>query len=96
MFIINVKPLRKTFEHYTHFLLRRFVQPFYTQGANEVHVIFDRQYSDFNPKQWEQGKRDNVGKASKQARITQLHFNNQHQSPPIGEHFWNAGAANIT
>ena len=64
MFIINVKPLGKTFEDYTNFLLRRFVQPFYTQGANEVHVIFDQQYSEFNPKQWEQGKRDNVAKAN--------------------------------
>ena len=43
MFIINIKPFGKTFEDYTKFLLRRFVQPFYTQGANEVHVIFDQQ-----------------------------------------------------
>ena len=46
--------------------LRRFVQPFYTQGAKEVHVIFDQQYSDFNLKQWEQSKRDNAAKVSKQ------------------------------
>ena len=44
MFLINVKPLGKTFEHYTNFLLRRFVVPYHTQGTKEVHIIFDRQY----------------------------------------------------
>ena len=61
MFFINVKPLGKTFQNYSTFLLRRFVEPFYAQGTNEVHILFDREYNgDFNPKQWEQNQRDNA------------------------------------
>ncbi len=67
MFLINVKPLGKTFEQYTNFLLRRYVEHFYTQGTLEVHIIFDKQYGrEFNPKQWEQSQRDQSTKRNEE------------------------------
>ena len=67
MFLINVKPLGKTFEQYTNFLLRIYVSHFYTQGTLEVHIIFDKQYGEeFNPKQWDKHQRDQNAKQNQQ------------------------------
>ena len=44
---------------YAHFLLRRFVAPYYHKGSQEVHVLFDNPgRHSFSPKQWKQAKRD--------------------------------------
>ena len=61
MFLMHVKPFGRNtnFAQYVQLLLRRFVQPHFMRGTSEVHVIFDKPpQSDFNPKQWEQEKRD--------------------------------------
>ena len=61
MFLIHVKPFGRDthFKEYVRLLLRRFIQPHFKQGTREVHVIFDKPpQSNFNPKQWEQEKRD--------------------------------------
>lgn len=60
MLLINVKPfsLRSMLE-YAHFLLRRFVAPYYHKGSQEVHFLFDNPgRHSFSPKQWEQAKYD--------------------------------------
>ena len=61
MFLIHVKPFGRDthFKEYVRLLLRRFIQPHFKQGTREVHVLFDKPpQSNFNPKQWEQEKRD--------------------------------------
>ena len=60
---MHVKPFgwNTSFAEYAQFLLRRFIQPHFKRGTREVHVLFDKPpQSNFNPKQWEQEKRDNV------------------------------------
>ena len=72
MFLVHVKPFgtNNTFKDYSMLLLRRFVQPHFKGGANEVHIIFDKtSQTDFNPKQWEQQERD----SSQDNSTTTLH-----------------------
>ena len=60
MFLINIKPLGKTFEEYAQLLSRRFVRPQFDSGTTEVHILFDDpNHQPFNPKHWEQMRRDN-------------------------------------
>ena len=71
MFLIHVKPFGRNtnFAEYVRLLLRRFVQLHFKQGTREVHVLFDKPpQSNFNPKQWEQEKRDDGQKP-----ITSVH-----------------------
>ena len=60
MFCINVNPLQqhKTLEQYGNLILRRFVIPYYQQGTQEVHLVFDHPGRlPFNPKECEQTRR---------------------------------------
>ena len=61
MFIINTNPLRqhKTLEQYSDFLFRQHAVPRYSLGISEVHFVFDTPTRmDFNPKFFEQKRRD--------------------------------------
>lgn len=61
MFLINTKPLRRTknITAYSHLLFNRFVLDHYMAGVEEVHLLFDMPCKrPFNPKQFEQGRRD--------------------------------------
>lgn len=62
MFLVNLTPLRQTetIHDYTYLIFRRFIRPYFNQGAIEVHVIFDvpPEPGKFNPKAGEQNRRD--------------------------------------
>lgn len=61
MFLINTTPLRqhKTLEHYSDLLFRQYAVPHYVNGTIEVHLVFDcPSRVDFNPKFYEQKRRD--------------------------------------
>ena len=61
MFLINTNPLQQTqnIASYADLLFNRFIRPHYHKGTKTVHLIFDNpgQHA-FNPKQFEQRKRD--------------------------------------
>ena len=72
MFLIHVKPFGRNtnFAEYVRLLLRRFVQLHFKQGTREVHVLFDKPpQSNFNPKQWEQEKRDDGQKQTTSVHV---------------------------
>ena len=63
MFLINVKPLRrtKTIADYTSLLINQIVAQYYKVGTNEIHLIFDKPGRQaFNPKQFEHIRRYNA------------------------------------
>ena len=71
MFLINTLPLgvHKTFADYAKFLMQRHIQPQFSSGSNEVHVIFDTPGIMLNtPTFFEQKRRD------KTTEVTSQHY----------------------
>ena len=72
MFLLNTKPLRstKSITDYSKFLFNRYAMYYYKIGIKEVHLVFDSPNKQaFNPKQFEQAKRDNKGKKNAHQHI---------------------------
>ena len=62
MFLLNTTPLRRTknITEYCNLLFNRYLLDHYKVGVNEIHLLFDKPNKrSFNPKMFEQGRRDN-------------------------------------
>ena len=68
MFLINTTPLRRTtsITQYSHLLFNRFALDHFKSGTREVHFVFDTPSKSFNPKIFEQSRRDAKTKSAHQ------------------------------
>ena len=70
MFVIHKTPLRRnsTITDYAHQLFNRYALPYYKAGTTDIHFLFDMpdQWK-FNPKLFEQSRRDTSGAMTKKA-----------------------------